>query len=138
LAVNTYECLLIFDSGKYARDPAGVSGQFAKFVGDVGGEVLVSRIWEERKLAYPIRGQRKGTYWLVYFKADPEKIGSLERECQLSEGILRSLILKIDPRIADALISHAAGTGQIKPVATAIAAESDDAVDAVEEDEAAV
>lgn len=136
MAANTYECLLIFDSGKYSRDNAGVAGQFPRFVQESGGEVLVSRIWEERKLAYPIRGQRKGTYWLVYFKSDPEKIGAIERECQLSETILRALILKVDPRIADTLVSHAAGTAQVKPLAVAQAEEAP--VDAVEEDEAAV
>lgn len=139
MAVNTYESLLIFDSGKYARDAANVSGQFARFVEEAGGQVLVSRIWEERKLAYPINGQRKGTYWLVYFKVESEKIVGLERECQLSESILRSLILKVDPRIAEALVSHAAGGGQIKPLA-AQAAEGEAAKEdsEVAEDEAAV
>ena len=36
---------------------------------EAGGEMLVSRLWEERRLAYPIEGHRKGTYWLTYFRA---------------------------------------------------------------------
>lgn len=136
MTVNTYECLLIFDSGRYSRDPSGVSGQFDRFVKEAGGEMLVSRIWEERKLAYPIRGQRKGTYWLNYFKIESDKIPALERECQLSESILRALILKVDPRIAEALVAHASGAGQVRPMSAQ--AETKTEVAAPAADEAAV
>ncbi|HET6882365.1 MAG TPA: 30S ribosomal protein S6 [Pirellulales bacterium] len=107
MALNVYEGLFIFDSNKYSRDPSGVSAQIADFVQKLGGEMLVSRLWEERRLAYPIKGQRKGTYWLAYFRFDGKQLTTLERECQLSESILRSLVIRIDPRIVDALVSHA-------------------------------
>lgn len=109
--MNVYEGLFIFDSNRYGRDQVGVSGQIAELVTKLGGEVLVSRLWEERRLAYPINGQRKGTYWLAYFKLDGGQLIAFERECQLSESILRSLTLKVDPRIVDALVSHAQSAG---------------------------
>lgn len=115
MALNVYEGLFIFDSNRYSRDAGGVSAQVADFVQKLGGEVLVSRLWEERRLAYPINGQRKGTYWLAYFRMDGKQLTTLERECQLSESIMRSLVIKIDPRIVDALVSHAlAGGGPSK------------------------
>jgi len=107
LAQNVYEGLFIFDSNRYARDPGGVSGQIAEFIRKCGGETIVSRLWEERRLAYPINGQRKGTYWLSYFKLDSQQLSTIERECQLSESVLRCLLLKVDPRIVNALVSHA-------------------------------
>jgi len=107
LAQNVYEGLFIFDSGRYSRDPGGVSGQVAEFVRKSGGEMMVSRLWEERRLAYPINGQRKGTYWLSYFKLDSKQVAVIERECQLSDSVLRCLVLKVDARIVDALVSHA-------------------------------
>jgi len=111
VAVNVYEGMFIFDSNRYARDQVGISGQIAEMVQKLGGEVLASRMWEERRLAYPIDGHRKGTYWLCYFKLDSGQLVALNRQCQLSESILRNLVLKVDPRIADALVSHAlAGT----------------------------
>lgn len=111
MAKNVYEGLFIFDSNRYGRDPAGVSGQVAELVTKMGGEMIVSRLWEERRLAYPINGQRKGTYWLTYFKIDSAQLSAMEREFQLSESILRSLMLKVDPRIVDALVSHAQSAG---------------------------
>jgi len=119
--------MLILDSNRYSRDQAGVSGQIAKFVQAAGGEMLVSRVWEERRLAYPIDGHRKGTYWLSYFKLESRQVAAIERECQLSESILRSLILKVEPRIADALVSHALGQTQMprpKPPETPVPAKA--------------
>jgi small subunit ribosomal protein S6 len=109
LAANVYEGLFIFDSNRYGRDPQAVSGQIPQMVAEVGGEVLVSRLWEERRLAYPIAGHRKGTYWLAYFRMDGKHLKTLERQCRLSESILRVLFLKVDPRIVDALVAHALG-----------------------------
>jgi small subunit ribosomal protein S6 len=73
----------------------------------LGGEMLVSRLWEERRLAYPIKGQRKGTYWLTYFRLDSLRLGELKRQCQITDDVIRSLFLKVDPRIVDALVAHA-------------------------------
>jgi len=99
--------MFILDSNRYARDPSGVSGMVEKLVKEIDGSLLVSRLWEERRLAYPIKGHRKGTYWLFYFRADSEQIAPLNRQCQINDEILRHLFLKIDPRIVDALVSHA-------------------------------
>jgi small subunit ribosomal protein S6 len=72
-----------------------------------GGEMLVSRLWEERRLAFPIKGHRRGTYWLTYFRLDSSKLGELKRLCQITEDIVRVLFLKVEPRIVDALVNHA-------------------------------
>lgn len=104
---NVYEGMFILDSNRYSRDAAGVSGQIPEMIQKLGGEIQASRLWEERRLAYPINGQRKGTYWLTYFKMDSSKLTELSRMCQISESILRTLFLKVDARIAEALISHA-------------------------------
>ena len=107
MAVNVYEGMFILDSNRYARDQAGVSGQIPDMIQKLEGEMLASRLWEERRLAYPINGHRKGTYWLTYFRLNGDQVTKLTRQFQLNEGILRSLMLKIDSRIADAMVQHA-------------------------------
>jgi small subunit ribosomal protein S6 len=107
VAINVYEGMFILDSNRYARDVAGVSGQIPDMIQKLGGEMLASRLWEERRLAYPVNGHRKGTYWLTYFKLESNQLTALSRQCQLSDSIIRTLFLKVDPRIADALVSHA-------------------------------
>lgn len=137
MTVNVYEGMFILDSNRYSRDPVGISGQVPEMIQKLGGEVLANRLWEERRLAYPIDGHRKGTYWLAYFKLDATQLTALNRQCQLSESILRTLFLKVDPRIADALVSHAlAGPAAVRrpvePVAAAVSVEVE-VVDAVED-----
>jgi len=107
LAENVYEGLFILDANRFSRDAEAVSGQISEMIEKVGGKMLVSRLWEERRLAYPIEGQRKGTYWLTYFRLGSDRLAEIQRQCQLSESILRVLFLKVDPRIVDALVAHA-------------------------------
>ncbi len=61
-----------------------------------GAKIVSARRWDERKLAYEIKKQKRATFLLVFFEAPPEKISLLNREIQLTEGILRHLILVHD------------------------------------------
>ncbi len=106
MAENVYEGMFILDSNHYGRDPGGVSGQIAKMLEDAGGSVIVSRLWEERRLAFPIKGHRKGTYWLAYVRLESGRLAGILRQCELNGTIIRSLFLKVDPRIVDALVEH--------------------------------
>lgn len=140
MPVNVYEGMYILDANRFSRDQAGVSGQIPEMIQKLGGEMLASRLWEERRLAYPVDGHRKGTYWLTYFKLDSTKLTDLNRQCQLSDSIVRTLFLKVDPRIADALVSHAQSgtTAQRRPEPVVAAVALPDAiaeVDAIETEE---
>lgn len=117
-----YDCFFLFDSNKYNRDPGGVAAKVQAAIEDLGGEVLASRLWEERKLAYPINGQNKGTYWLSYFRMEGTKLSEFNRVCQLDENILRFLVTKVDPRLVDTLVNHTLGKVEDEPAEEAEAA----------------
>jgi len=102
-----YEGMFILDPSKYSRDPAGSAQQVADIIKQHGGTLLAARLWDERKLAYPIKGHKKGIYWLTYFSMDGAGVTPLERQCEITDDIIRKLILRVDPRIADALVQHA-------------------------------
>jgi small subunit ribosomal protein S6 len=127
LPTNVYECMLIFDSNKYAQDMAGVSGAVNDLVTKAGGEVLVSRLWNEQKLAYPIGHHRKGTYWLMYFRLDGSKLAPINAALRINESVLRSLTLKVEPRLVDALVAHASGTAKPRAAEQPVGAESSEA-----------
>ncbi|GDX95316.1 hypothetical protein LBMAG47_09800 [Planctomycetia bacterium] len=113
-----YEGMFILDPSKYSRDPAGSAQQINDLIAQFGGTVLAARLWDERKLAYPINGHKKGVYWLTYFKMPGGQLTALERQCEISDDIIRKLVLKIDDRIADALVQHALA-GEAAPRRTA-------------------
>ena len=67
-------------------------------------------------MAYPIKGHRKGAYWLTYFRLESTKLSELKRQCGINEAVVRTLFLKVDPRISEVLVSHAlAGTAGRRP-----------------------
>ena len=59
-------------------------------------EILAMRKWDERRLAYEIKKQKRGLYILAYFKAPNDQLGHIERDCNLSEKVLRAMILRCD------------------------------------------
>ena len=127
MALNVYEGMFILDSNRYARDPEKVSGVVSKLVEQHDGELLVSRLWNEQKLAYPIKGHRKGTYWLTYFRVDSSQLDDINRQARLNDDILRSLVLTVDPRLVDALVAHASDTTSTSDDKKAVDAEATDA-----------
>jgi small subunit ribosomal protein S6 len=111
LSATVYEGMFILDANRYGRDAERISNQISQLITDVGGEILVSRFWEERRLAYPINGHRKGVYWLTYFRLDSMRLIEIQRKVEINDDILRTLFLKVDPRIVETLVAHAkAGT----------------------------
>ena len=119
MAQNVYECMVIFDPNKYAQDPGGLGGTIPELVNRFGGEVLVSRLWQEQKLAYPIGSHKKGAYWLTYFRLDSSKLSELNRELRINEAIIRNMTLKVEPRLVDALVEHAKGGQKARPASEA-------------------
>ncbi|MEM1108788.1 MAG: 30S ribosomal protein S6 [Planctomycetota bacterium] len=73
----------------------------------VDAEVLTLAKWEERKLAYPIDGHKRGTFLLTLFKAAPTQLVNIERDCNLSEDVVRVMMTRADhmgeTEIAEAL-----------------------------------
>ncbi len=59
-------------------------------------EVLAMRKWDERRLAYEVKKQKRGLYILAYFKAPAANMTHFERDCNLSEKLLRTLVLRAD------------------------------------------
>jgi small subunit ribosomal protein S6 len=123
--------MFILDANRFGRDSETVSGQIPAMIGKLGGEMLVSRLWEERRLAFPIKGHRRGTYWLTYFRLDSGRLGDLKRQCQITEDIVRVLFLKVDPRIVDALVAHAMSAPVVVHADDVVKVDDDDVENAV-------
>ncbi|MFP6587806.1 MAG: 30S ribosomal protein S6 [Pirellulaceae bacterium] len=109
MSATVYECMHILDSNRYARDPSGVQESVDSTVTKFDGEILVSRLWNEQKLAYLVDGHRKGTYWLSYIRIEGSRLVEMERAFQLNENVLRTLTLRLDERLVEPMVAHARG-----------------------------
>lgn len=93
---RTYECMCLIDNREVRKgwQPAkdAVTAMFTKH----GAKIVSDRRWDERRLAYPIKGQQRGTYLLVYFTADTQGLTAIRRDLQFNESLLRYLLLDCD------------------------------------------
>ncbi len=91
-----YEGMFLIDSAEAAKDWDGIIELITKILTKTDAEIVSIRKWDERPLAYSIRRCTRGTYILVYFRVEGPKISEIEHDVQLSERIMRALILKAD------------------------------------------
>jgi small subunit ribosomal protein S6 len=60
------------------------------------GQIIKVSPWGRRRLAYPISGQREGSYFIVVFEAPSAAIEELERSLNITEEIMRHLVTHIE------------------------------------------
>jgi small subunit ribosomal protein S6 len=107
MPVTHYECLFLIDTTKTSGNVDTAKAQLHATLEKYGAEILASRPWDDRRLAYPIKGHKKGLYYLTFFKADSLKITEMEHDFRLSELVLRHLVSHIDPKWAAEMLEVA-------------------------------
>jgi small subunit ribosomal protein S6 len=96
VAKKLYEGMFLIDTALAAADWDGTVGMVRRMLEKNEAEVVSLKKWDERRLAYDIEGKSRGTYILTYFRCDGNKLTEIERDAQLSEKVMRILILKAD------------------------------------------
>src|SRR5260370_32329648 len=107
MPANVYECMFLLDPNKVAGDVPGAAKQLQTVLERNHAELLASRPWDDRRLAYPIKGHKKGLYYLTYFRTEGKNLVGLERDLALSELVLRYLVLYVDPKLVDIMLAIA-------------------------------
>jgi small subunit ribosomal protein S6 len=111
-----YEGMFLVDSALAAADWDGTLATVETILKRADAEIVVTRKWDERRLAYDIEHKSRGTYILAYFKADTQRIGGIEKDVQLNEKIMRVLILTTEGRPQDMIDRDIAGLPRPEPV----------------------
>jgi small subunit ribosomal protein S6 len=88
--------MFLIDSAQAAADWDGIISVITKILERAKAEIVSIRKWDDRKLAYDIKGKSRGLYIICYFRVDGGKIQDIEKNVQLSEKIIRVLILNAE------------------------------------------
>jgi small subunit ribosomal protein S6 len=91
-----YEGMFLIDSSQAASDWDGINAAIKKILKKTKAEIVSIAKWDDRRLAYDIRGKSRGTYILSYFRVDGGRIKDIEKSVRLSEKIMRVLILSAE------------------------------------------
>ena len=94
--IRQYEALFLLNPSYATGSWETAKQEVEHILHRANAEILHVRKWDERRLAYEIGGQKRGVYVLAFFKAEGPKVAGIERDVQLSENILRCIVLKAD------------------------------------------
>ncbi len=91
--MSLYEAMFVLDNDAVRAGWADAKGIATGILEKHGATLRTARRWDERKLAYPIRGKNRATYLLSFFEAPGDAITMIHRDLELDERVLRYLIL---------------------------------------------
>lgn len=94
--MSKYEAMYIIDAAIEDEPRNELIAKFNTLVSTNGGTLTGVDEWGKRRLAYPIDYKNEGFYVLMHFEADPAFPRELERNLQITDGILRYLVTKHD------------------------------------------
>ena len=94
-AMVKYESIFVLDA---ALEEEAIESLIEKFKSLIAahGEVESVDVWGKRKLAYPIDYKTEGYYVLVNFAADADFPAELDRIYGITDGVLRTIIVRKD------------------------------------------
>jgi small subunit ribosomal protein S6 len=75
----------------------GVINDIEDLISRNNGKMTKVEPWGLRKLAYPIKKQQEGRYFLMEFDLEPQNITEMERVLRLMESVIRHLIVRLEP-----------------------------------------
>lgn len=69
-----------------------------KIFTDNGGKVVNTDNWGKKKLAYPIAKNEHGVYVFYTVEIAPEAVSKLESMLNITDEVIRYLIVRLDPK----------------------------------------
>ncbi len=94
--MNKYEVMFIVKATMESEDVKKTAESFKKLVSELKGKVAEYKELGQKHLAYPIKKELNGYYFLMTIEADKETIQEFDRKIRLDENVLRLLIIRKD------------------------------------------
>jgi small subunit ribosomal protein S6 len=96
--MRRYEMMVILDPQLDERAVAPSLDQFLGVVKTQGGSINKVDVWGKRRLSYEIDKRTEGIYAVLDLSCTPATVAELDRQLSLSETVLRTKVLRRDPR----------------------------------------
>ena len=93
---NAYETVFIVSTKQGDDGNTALVEKFKNLI-EANGTIDGIDDWGKRRLAYPINKENEGYYTLINFTSNPAFTAELDRVFKITDGVLRSLIVKKEP-----------------------------------------
>src|SRR4028119_405102 len=97
-----YELMVILDPSLDERTVTPSLEQFLTVVKNDGGTVEKIEVWGKRRLSFEILKNAEGIYAVLEITCEPATVAELDRQLGLNESVLRTKVLRREPKKAGA------------------------------------
>ena len=94
--MRQYEVVLILQPELEEAAVTGVLDRVKAWIAELGGSVVKVDNWGKRRMAYMIRKQREGQYYLVVAEMPSSATNELERNLRFLEPVMRHMITVVE------------------------------------------
>ncbi|BDR57402.1 hypothetical protein KIMC2_19640 [Xylocopilactobacillus apis] len=98
MSLSKYEITYIIRPDLEESAKSELIERFDAILKDNGGEIIDSKDWKKRRLAYEISGYLEGVYHIINVNASSEAVDEFERLARINDGILRSMVIRMDDK----------------------------------------
>ena len=92
--MRKYEIMFIVKADVDEKTINDTEKAFEKVLTDMKSKIVNSKDLGQRKLAYPIKDQVRGYYFVLNVEASAAAVKEFDRKARIDENILRHLIIK--------------------------------------------
>lgn len=94
--MTNYEIMFIVKTTMESDKIKKTIDSMKKVLTDGKAKIVETKEMGERKLAYPIKKELSGYYYVLKVEATKEVVSEFDRRASIDETILRHLIIKLD------------------------------------------
>ncbi len=91
--MNKYESVVIVNPNLEEESIKNLEKKFSDLINTDGNVTSVEEMGK-RKLAYEIKKQKEGFYFVIKFEAKPELIAELERNYRITDEVMKFIVVK--------------------------------------------
>jgi len=92
--MRKYELMYIIRPNVDDETKKSIVERFDNILSSKGAEIIDSKEWGKRRLAYEINDFREGIYHIVHVKSNPEAVQEFDRLAKINDDILRHIVVK--------------------------------------------
>ena len=94
--MNNYELMVIFTPVLSEEEYVSIQKKYTDLVTDNGGEVMHTKPWGLKSLAYPIHKKTTGLYWVTEYKAPSDFNEKLKIQLLRDDSVMRHMFTALD------------------------------------------
>ena len=93
--MNKYEIMFILKSNDEEATKNEVS-LLKTIITDMNGEIVEEKEMGNKKLAYPIKKEVNGYYYVITVNASSDAVAEFDRKARINENVIRHLVIRLD------------------------------------------